>query len=124
MRPLLLGHRGTRIYAPENTHDAFALALKHGCDGFELDVRLSSDGVPVVVHDAVVQKHEVASTTLADLNARFSVPSLASVLQEFAASAFINLELKFSGFESRIDQLIGAVPAERLLVSSFRENAV
>ena len=36
---LLLGHRGARLYAPENTIPAFDLCLKHGADGFEFDVR-------------------------------------------------------------------------------------
>ncbi len=40
-KPLLLGHRGAKSYAPENTIEAFELALQHGCDGFEFDVRLT-----------------------------------------------------------------------------------
>ena len=36
---LLLGHRGARQYATENSFDAFDVALEHGCDGFEFDVR-------------------------------------------------------------------------------------
>jgi hypothetical protein len=42
--PLLLGHRGARRAAPENTLAAFDLALQHGCDGFEFDVRRTLDG--------------------------------------------------------------------------------
>jgi len=50
--PLLLGHRGASADYPENTLAAFAAALDAGAGGVELDVRLSRDGVPVVIHDA------------------------------------------------------------------------
>ncbi len=48
---LLLGHRGARKYAPENTFAAFDLALTHGADGFEFDVRRTRDGANVIGHD-------------------------------------------------------------------------
>lgn len=51
-RPLVLGHRGARHAAPENTFSAFDLALEEGADGVELDVRLNADGEVVVCHDA------------------------------------------------------------------------
>ena len=49
--PLNIAHRGARAYAPENTLAAFGKAKDLGCDMFELDVRLSKDGVVVVHHD-------------------------------------------------------------------------
>ena len=49
-RPVI-AHRGASGSAPENTLEAFGLALRQGADAFELDVRLTSDGVPVVLHD-------------------------------------------------------------------------
>ncbi|MFH1139597.1 MAG: glycerophosphodiester phosphodiesterase family protein [Pseudomonadota bacterium] len=48
---LNIGHRGARSLAPENTLAAARAAVKAGADGWELDVQLSADGVPVVVHD-------------------------------------------------------------------------
>lgn len=50
--PLNIGHRGASGEAPENTLAAFELALRQGADGVEFDVQLSSDGVPMVIHDA------------------------------------------------------------------------
>ena len=50
----LSGHRGARGLAPENTLEGFALAFALGCDSVELDVALTRDGVPVVVHDPVL----------------------------------------------------------------------
>ena len=55
-RPLIIGHRGASAVAPENTLAAFARALDEGADGVELDVRLARDGVPVVIHDATLQR--------------------------------------------------------------------
>jgi len=49
--PLNIAHRGGGGDAPENTLAAFDLALRQGAGGIELDVHLSSDGVPMVIHD-------------------------------------------------------------------------
>jgi glycerophosphoryl diester phosphodiesterase len=51
-RVAIVGHRGASGDAPENTMAAFELALAQGADGIEFDVHLSRDGVPVVIHDA------------------------------------------------------------------------
>ena len=56
MRVLNIGHRGAAGEAPENTLAAFELALRQGADGIEFDVHLSSDGVPVVLHDASLER--------------------------------------------------------------------
>ncbi len=50
--PLNIGHRGAAGGAPENTLASFELAWRQGADGIEFDVQLSSDGVPMVIHDA------------------------------------------------------------------------
>lgn len=71
-RPLILAHRGGCALGPENTLAAFDLGLQAGADGLELDVHLSSDGVPVVHHDATLdrttsQVGPVAALTAAEL---------------------------------------------------------
>lgn len=50
-RPAVVGHRGAMGSSPENTLGSFARAAKLGADWIELDVHLSRDGVPVVIHD-------------------------------------------------------------------------
>jgi glycerophosphoryl diester phosphodiesterase len=50
--PMKIGHRGAAGEAPENTIVSFDLAWRQGMDGIEFDVQLSSDGVPMVIHDA------------------------------------------------------------------------
>lgn len=71
---IIYGHRGARGEAPENTLVGFETAYRHGIRHFELDVQLSSDGVPVVVHDITVdrtteQQGKVANYTAAQLAA-------------------------------------------------------
>jgi len=81
-RPVI-AHRGASAEAPENTLPAFELAARQGADAFELDVRLTADGAPVVCHDATLDRTTDASgplraRTLAELRgvdagARFSL---------------------------------------------------
>lgn len=54
-RPVI-GHRGNRAYAPENTIESFAQAIALGADAIEFDVRLSADGIPVVHHDPTLSR--------------------------------------------------------------------
>ena len=53
--PIGFAHRGARAHAPENSLDAFRLALRLGATGLESDVWLTADGVPVLDHDGVVR---------------------------------------------------------------------
>jgi glycerophosphoryl diester phosphodiesterase len=55
-RPLLIAHRGASDLAPENTIAAFHRARELGADGVELDVTLTRDRVPVVIHDDTVDR--------------------------------------------------------------------
>ena len=48
--PLVIGHRGLPLLAPENTLRSFALALEHGADGFEVDVVALADGTLLAGH--------------------------------------------------------------------------
>ncbi len=63
MNPLLdagarpvIGHRGNRAHAPENTLESLAQAVAAGADAIEFDVRVSADGIPVVCHDPSVTR--------------------------------------------------------------------
>jgi glycerophosphoryl diester phosphodiesterase len=53
---MAIAHRGCSAIAPENTIVAFDEAIRLGCQAVELDVRLSADGVPVVIHDDTVDR--------------------------------------------------------------------
>jgi glycerophosphoryl diester phosphodiesterase len=123
-RPLLLGHRGARKYAPENTLPALQLAIDHGCDGFEFDVRITSDAKTVICHDPRYYGLEVSRSTYTQLEAKCPedahIPTLEQVLKEFAASAFLDIELKVSGTESETLELLRQHPPQKgCVVSSF-----
>jgi glycerophosphoryl diester phosphodiesterase len=53
---LVIAHRGNRVAAPENTLEALHQAADLGVDALEFDVRMSRDAVPVVIHDARVDR--------------------------------------------------------------------
>lgn len=62
--PRWVAHRGAGKLAPENTLAAFRLGASHGYRMFECDVKLSSDGVPFLMHDATLQRTTNARTTI------------------------------------------------------------
>jgi glycerophosphoryl diester phosphodiesterase len=64
-RPQIFAHRGGCALGPENTFAAFDLGRAAGADGLELDVHLSADGVPVVHHDATLDRTTSQSGPLA-----------------------------------------------------------
>lgn len=129
-------HRGASAEAPENTLAAFGLALQRRVDGIELDVHLSRDGVPMVIHDETLERTSngrgrVSARTAAELQRLdagswfapgFSgevVPTLEQVLQLVGAQARINIELKSSAAGEAVLQLLQRYPESKVLVSSF-----
>jgi glycerophosphoryl diester phosphodiesterase len=123
-RPLLLGHRGARASTsiPENTPASFDLALEHGCDGFEFDVRLTGCGRCVVCHDATVDGIAVSQ---ADAHQLTHLPLLDDVLQRYAQRAFLDIELKVAGLESKLlNSLREYRMEEDYVVSSFLSEVV
>jgi glycerophosphoryl diester phosphodiesterase len=118
MRPLLLGHRGARASRqfPENTLASFELCLQQGCDGFEFDVRLSSDGQPVICHDPQFSGFEIIKTKAETL----ALPSLDDVLRQFAGRAFLDIELKVLGVERLTCESLRKCPPQKgFVISSF-----
>jgi len=67
--PLIIGHRGASAVAPENTIAAFRKAIEVGADGIEFDVQLSSDGIPVVIHDETLHRTASRSEHIVELTA-------------------------------------------------------
>ena len=65
--PLIIGHRGASAVAPENTIAAFREAIEAGADGIEFDVRLTKDGLPVIIHDSTLQRTGRLRSRVADL---------------------------------------------------------
>lgn len=118
IRPLLLGHRGARAEKsiPENTLASFDLTLAQGCDGFEFDVRLTADGHAVVCHDATAHGLKIAESPAEAL----ALPQLGAVLTRYQNTAFLDIELKVSGLEAIVADLLRRLtPARGFVISSF-----
>lgn len=121
-RRLLLGHRGTRLYAPENTIEAFDRALQDGCDGFEFDVRVTKDGQAVVCHGPSSHHRQISGCTLNDLREIApTLPSLNDVLRRYTSLCFLYIELKVPGAEKElVALLLERPPAHGYVVASFK----
>jgi glycerophosphoryl diester phosphodiesterase len=129
-RPLLLGHRGARNYAPENTLAAFDLALEHGADGFEFDVRRTRDARSVVCHDPkfyrlAIRTHTLEQLQLRSRSAEERPPALEEVLERYSRTAFLNLEIKVRGWEREVVAALNrSRPQCGYCVSSFLPSVV
>jgi glycerophosphoryl diester phosphodiesterase len=127
---LLLGHRGARRYAPENTIVGFDLALVHGADGFEFDVRGASNKQSIICHDPRLNRLVVRKHTFKQLQASFAAPeewppSLEDVLDRYARSAFLNIEVKVRGMEYVVARAVKRVRPQRgYFISSFLPGVV
>jgi len=122
--PLLLGHRGAfaSTGVPENTFDSFDLALAHGCDGFEFDVRLTACGRAVVCHDPKVGKIMISHAQASRLP---QLPRLSQVLQRYGQRAFLDIELKVEDLESKVLAALHEYsPRQGYVVSSFLPEVV
>ena len=148
MKTLNLGHRGASAHAPENTLAAFNLAFDMGADGVELDVSVTQDRVPVVIHDnrvdrttdghGAVSEMALAEVKRYDAGAFFGtkfrgekIPALAEVLDGPGRRGIVNIELKSGklpnvGLEAAaIAKVIEETQAsERVIISSFNHFAL
>jgi glycerophosphoryl diester phosphodiesterase len=142
-RPLVVAHRGASATHPENSLAAFEAAIAAGADAVEFDVRLTTDGVPVVMHDADVSRTTDGSGLVRDLHLaeirRLSiagspgagVPTLEEVLVLCSARVGVDVEIKnvpgepdFEGDRERaVEATLEAIAATGFsgaaLVSSF-----
>jgi glycerophosphoryl diester phosphodiesterase len=147
-RPVI-AHRGASAHAPENTLPAFELAVSQGADAFELDVRLTRDGAPVVMHDATLERttnltglvraHTLAELRMADAGHWFTpdagrtlpfrdrsvkIPTLAEVLWAFPAMPVL-IEVKEPEVQHAVHRvLVDEYAYERCVVASEDDAAL
>jgi glycerophosphoryl diester phosphodiesterase len=147
-RPVI-AHRGASGAAPENTLAAFELAARQGADAFELDVRLTADGVPVVLHDPTLERTTdragpLAALRVADLKdidagARFTldrgktfpfratdvrISTLADILRRFPDMPVL-LEIKEVAAQEAVRQvLLEEKAVERCVLASENHAAL
>ena len=136
----LLGHRGARATAPENTLAAFDAALAAGAAGFEFDVQLTADGVAVILHDTTVDRTtngrgavaELTAAELATLDAGGGqpIPTLDTLFARYGDRVLYNLELKSARLRdvAVADVAVRCVQrhglADQVLISSFNPLAL
>jgi len=133
---LIWAHRGASRLAPENTLSAFSAAVDAGADGIELDIQLSRDRIPVVIHDETVARTTNGAGRVRDLTLRElksldagswfapefageQIPSLSEVLEAFAGRIRLNLEIKEPRAGLAVLDLLIDWPQAELVVSSF-----
>ena len=95
-RPIGFAHRGARAHAPENTIEAFELALRLGATALESDVWLTADGVAVLDHDGMVggrlRRRPIGEVRRADLPGH--IPTLAELYEALGTGFDLSLDLK------------------------------
>lgn len=147
MKPAVIAHRGSSGQAPENTAAAFELALEQGAEGVEFDVHLSRDGIPVVIHDEMVDrttdgKGLVKDKTLAELKdldagswydtsfRNQQILTLTETLEIVREFSIINIELKsgvipYPGLEEIVIRQVKDLElAEKTRFSSFNHYSL
>ncbi len=140
----IISHRGANKYAPQNTLPAFERSVQLGADGFETDVHMTKDGIPVICHNYTINDTSngmgsISSYTLEELkkfdfgayySPRFKgteIPTLDEFLELVASSdiEIMNIELKSPREKETdiVEKTVDAVKAhnlfDRLLISSF-----
>lgn len=145
----VISHRGANLVAPQNTLPAFEKSIEIGVDGFETDIHLTSDGVPVVCHNYTIDETsdgtgEVNKMTYDELRAfdfgsyfheKFKgtkAPSLEEfyTLCESADIEIMNVEIKppLDGNMEIVAKTIDAAKAhglfDKLLISSFSADVL
>jgi glycerophosphoryl diester phosphodiesterase len=128
-RNLVVAHRGASSTEPENTVVAFEAAIQAGADVIELDVRLTADGIPVILHDPDVSSttdgaglvHTLALDEVKRLDAsghrpgHQEIPTLAEALDTIDGRVAVDLEIKNIPGELAFDS-----PDEGILRATLR----
>ena len=135
-RVLIVAHRGASAYEPENTIRSFERAFQLDADFVELDVRLSKDGVLVVIHDETVDRTTngsglVRSLTLnqlrlLDAGKGEKIPTLKEVLERFNRNEHrFFIEVKEPGLvEKLLETILEHEAQDRVMVTSFYHNVL
>lgn len=135
----VVGHRGAMAESPENTIASFRLAEEIGVHELEFDVRLSADGVAIIVHDATLDRRAadesgrglgpVADLTYeqiraVDVGAGERVPTFEEVID--ATTVTLQVEIKATSAVDEVARIVAARPddARRIQFTSFLPEAL
>lgn len=144
----VISHRGANLVAPQNTIEAFKKSIEIGCDGFETDIHLTKDGIPVVCHNFTIDETSTGTGAIKDMTleelrqydfGKYKGPEFEGVkiptLDEFLEVSkemgdkmkVLNIELKSEKFgeagvelaQKTIDAVKNHGMFDKLLISSF-----
>lgn len=137
---IVVAHRGNSAGAPENTLEAFSQAVEMGADALEFDVRLTRDGIPVILHDPdldrttnghgrlgaysfdEVRTLDAGARSPSSGGRRHVIPSLEEVLDRFRETPCV-IEVKEIGAADATEQLVHRFGAhERVLIGSAEND--
>jgi glycerophosphoryl diester phosphodiesterase len=127
---LKIGHRGAKGHVAENTLASFQKAIDLGVDMIELDIQLSLDKIPMVIHDTAVDRTTSSTGLVTDYSAKelqkLGIPTLKDVFALVHNQCEINIEIKaFSATQSVLDLIDKKTfDKNKILVSSFDWNAL
>lgn len=134
MRPLIISHAACGGHAPENTLQGVRKAIELGAEAIEIDVQISSDRVPVLMHDLTVDRSTngtgtVAGLSLTELQALDvggePVPTLAQVLDLTKGKVLLVMEIKQPGIEEHVARVVhDAAALEDVMTWSFFPQAL
>lgn len=127
---LKIGHRGAKGHLPENTLASFEKAIALGVDMIELDVWLSSDKIPMVIHDETIDRTTSKTGLVTDYSAKelqaLGIPALIDVFELVDNRCEINVEIKTFSATQAVLNLIAknTFNQSKILISSFDWNAL
>ncbi len=129
----IIGHRGAPAEEPENT----LRSVRKGCecaDFVEVDVRLSHEGIPVVIHDAKLDRttsgtgrvndHTLKELRVLDAGEGETIPTLSEVLALVRGKCGIFIEIKEPGSEVAVCSLLDTYPKDDIFIVSFHEDSL
>lgn len=127
---LIIGHRGARGLAPENTKASLQKALEHMVDAVEFDIRVTSDAVPVLCHNKKLRDASGNSLSLANhdfeelKNHKPDLLTLEEALETFAAKTALYIEVKSGEPERPIAQVIKKYRHHKLFIGSKSQKTL
>lgn len=124
--PLIVAHRGALSGEKENTLESFELAIALGADMIEFDLRSTKDHVLVAHHDPDVGKYSLRELTLRELKKlKPEVPRLEEILDFTHERIALDIEVKESGFEGRLVELLKQHRCrENVVITSFEKKTL
>lgn len=129
----IIGHRGARAVEPENTLRAIRAGMR--CAGYiEVDIRLTRDRVPVILHDAGLERTTNGAGSVGDLS--FAdvrqldagkgerIPTLEEVCREIRGRCGLFVELKEPGSEKDVSAVLRDSGPDDLWIVSFHPACI